>query len=42
MATRIALQCGNTQGEGHLRVPKPEDPPPAPPPSWARELALRL
>ena len=37
------FQCGNTtQGEGHLRVPKPEDPPPAPPPSWARKPVLHL
>ena len=34
---RSHFQCGNMQGEGHLRVPQPEGPPPAPPPSWARK-----
>ena len=34
---RLHFQCGNMQGEGHLRVPQPEGPPPAPPPSWARK-----
>ena len=34
---RSHFQCGNMQGECHLRVPQPEGPPPAPPPSWARK-----
>ena len=34
---RSHFQCGNMQGEGHLRVPQPEGPPPAPPPAWARK-----
>ncbi len=34
---RSHFQYGNMQGEGHLRVPQPEGPPPAPPPSWARK-----